>query len=91
MHALPTASPESVEPGGAFSAACAVFDIDGDCRVTAADRAAVERRMLDLDRSGAVDSADVALLLASWARPDRDLTGDATVDAADIARLFAGW
>ena len=77
--------------GAPFSAGCAVFDMNGDCSITEADRDAVELRMLDLSRNGVVDSRDVALLLASWGRPDADLTGDRTVDAADIVRLFAGW
>ena len=52
---------------------------------------AVERRMLDLNGDGTVNSPDIALLLASWGRPDFDLTGNAIVDSADIARLLAGW
>lgn len=77
--------------GAEFSAACAVFDVDGDCRVLKQDYAAVERRMLDLSRDGVVGGADLAMLLAGWGRPDLDITGDATVDTADIARMFAGW
>lgn len=77
--------------GGVLDAACAVFDMDGDCSISAADRMAVERRMLDLVADGTIDSRDLTALLSSWGRPDLDLTGDSTVDAADLARLFAGW
>ena len=77
--------------GGVFGAGCAVFDMDGDCAITEADRWAVERRMLDLSGDGAVGAPDITVLLAGWGRPDRDLTGDRTVDAADVARLLAAW
>jgi len=68
--------------GAPFSAACAVFDFDGDCAVGAADRAATELRMLDLNQDGAINSPDIAFLLAGWLRPDLDLTGDAVVNSA---------
>ena len=77
--------------GGAFSAACAVFDVDGDCDIDAADRAQIELRMIDLDRDGVIGARDLALLLDGWSRPARDITGDATVDAADVARMMGAW
>lgn len=51
----------------------------------------------DLTDDGAVDSADLAILLGSWdakAAPGAtpaDLNADGTVDAADLAMLLAGW
>ena len=77
--------------GGDFSAACAAFDADGDCRVTKLDRAAVRLRLVDLSRDGAVNAPDITMLLSSWARPDLDLTGDGTVDSADVAFMLAAW
>ena len=74
-----------------FTAACAGFDVDGDCRVTSADRAAIELRLLDLNRDGAVGPQDIAILLANWGRPDHDLTGDGTVGPQDVARLLSAW
>ncbi|HMN96338.1 MAG TPA: IPT/TIG domain-containing protein [Phycisphaerales bacterium] len=49
----------------------------------------------DLDASGAVDGADLGLLLANWgaagARGPADLDGDGEVDAADLGLLLAAW
>ncbi len=45
----------------------------------------------DIDHSGAVDAADLALLLGQWATSGADLTGDGTTDAADLAVLLGGW
>ena len=75
----------------AFTAACAVFDVDGDCSVGSGDRAAIELRLLDLNRDGAIGPQDIAVLLGSWARPDHDLTGDGTVGPQDVARLLSAW
>lgn len=76
---------------GVFTAACAVFDIDGDCRVDAADRAAVYLRMVDLDHDGVIGPRDLVLLLDGWGRPQRDLTGDGVVGPADVAVMLAAW
>jgi hypothetical protein len=77
--------------GADFSAGCAAFDANGDCRVTKQDRAAILLRLVDLDRDGSVGSADITMLLDSWGRPDRDLTGDGIVGSADIAFMLAAW
>ncbi len=47
----------------------------------------------DLNRDGAVDASDLAILLAAWGVPGSpaDLDGDGTVDAADLAILLANW
>ncbi len=47
----------------------------------------------DLDSNGAVDAADLAVLLGSWggAGGASDLNGDNTVDAADLAILLGSW
>jgi len=74
-----------------FSAACAAFDANGDCRIDETDVAAVTTRMLDLSRDGEIGAADLALLLASWGRPDADFTGDNETDAADLALLLQAW
>lgn len=46
----------------------------------------------DLDGSGAIDAADLAMLLGAWggAGP-ADLDGGGTVDAADLAILLGAW
>ncbi|MFM2164072.1 MAG: hypothetical protein RL325_509 [Planctomycetota bacterium] len=77
--------------GADFTAGCAAFDANGDCRVTKLDRAAILLRLVDLSRDGAVGAADITMLLDSWGRPDRDLTGDGLVDSADIAFMLAAW
>lgn len=48
----------------------------------------------DLDGSGTVDAADLAVLLGAWGpNPGHpaDLDGNRTVDAADLAALLGGW
>ena len=45
----------------------------------------------DLNGSGTVDAADLALLLGAWGTPAFDLTGDKTTDASDLAILLGGW
>lgn len=56
--------------------------------------AAAPRCQADLDGSGAVDAADLAMLLGAWGPSSggcEDLTGDGTVDAADLAILLGAW
>lgn len=47
----------------------------------------------DADDSGAVDGADLAVLLANWGGSDPilDFTADGAVDGADLAVLLANW
>jgi hypothetical protein len=45
----------------------------------------------DLDSSGGVDAADLAILLGGWGGNSVDLNGDNTVDAADLAILLGSW
>lgn len=46
----------------------------------------------DLDGSGAVDAADLAVLLGAWGSSGAaDLDGSGSVDAADLALLLGGW
>lgn len=49
----------------------------------------------DLDASGAVDAADLAVLLGAWGDSggglSTDLNSDCTVDAADLAILLGTW
>jgi hypothetical protein len=46
----------------------------------------------DLDGSGAVDAADLAVLLGAWGQPGAsDLDGNGTTDAADLAALLGAW
>lgn len=45
----------------------------------------------DLDGSGAVDSADLAILLSAWKTADGDLDGDGTTGAEDLTGLLAAW
>ncbi|MFZ9916169.1 MAG: choice-of-anchor Q domain-containing protein, partial [Phycisphaerales bacterium] len=63
------------------------------------DRGALERQAppppacpADLDNSGLVDAADLAVLLAGWGGPGAsDLDGSGSTDAADLATLLAAW
>ena len=47
----------------------------------------------DLDGSGSIDAADLALLLSAWgtAGSSADLDGDGTVGPSDIAVLLSAW
>ncbi len=47
----------------------------------------------DLDESGAVDGADLGLLLSAWGSDDAaaDLDGSGVVDGADLGLLLGGW
>ena len=45
----------------------------------------------DLNGDGAVDAADLAILLGAWGSPDADLDGNGTTDAADLAALLGAW
>jgi hypothetical protein len=74
-----------------FVAACAAFDVNGDCSIDDADVQAITLRMLDLSRDGEIGAADLSLLLAAWGRPDADFTGDNETDAADLALLLQAW
>ncbi len=51
------------------------------------------RLAADLDRSGAVDAADLAILLSVWGSLEStaDLDGDGSVGAGDIAILLGAW
>ncbi len=47
----------------------------------------------DLNADGAVDGADLGLLLSAWGEGESsaDLNGDTTVDGADLGLLLAAW
>lgn len=45
----------------------------------------------DLNGDGAVNAADLALLLGDWGGSAMDLTGDGTVNAADLGVLLGAW
>ena len=50
----------------------------------------------DLDDSGAVNSVDLAIILAAWGTnggkyPQADIDGSGTVDATDLSEVLAGW
>lgn len=45
----------------------------------------------DLDCNGAVNAADLALLLGAWGGPAGDANGDGTTNAADLATLLGAW
>ncbi len=45
----------------------------------------------DLDDSGAVDGADLGVLLSSWGSSGADLDGSGTVDGADLGILLSAW
>jgi hypothetical protein len=51
-------------------------------------------RPTDLNSSGIVDGADLAILLSQWgqgASSPADLTDDGTVNGADLAVLLGDW
>jgi uncharacterized protein (DUF2141 family) len=46
----------------------------------------------DLNGDGAVNGADLGILLAGWGSPGpADLNGDGTVNGADLGILLASW
>ena len=45
----------------------------------------------DLDGTGAVDGADLSLVLAAWGTPGADLDGSGLTDGADLAAVLAAW
>ncbi len=45
----------------------------------------------DLSGDGAVDSTDLAILLAAWDTPGADFNGDGNTDSSDLAVLLAAW
>jgi hypothetical protein len=46
----------------------------------------------DIDRSGAVDGGDLAILLSDWAGSGAgDINFDGTVDGIDLALLISHW
>lgn len=45
----------------------------------------------DFNGDGAVDSNDLAIMLAAWGTADADLTGDNLTDSSDLAVLLAAW
>ncbi len=45
----------------------------------------------DFDGNGAVDGADLAVLLGSWGGGGGDLNGDGVTDGADLATLLGAW
>ncbi|MBC23296.1 MAG: hypothetical protein CMJ32_05200, partial [Phycisphaerae bacterium] len=64
-------------------------DVDGDNILDSC-----EQEIGDLDLSGMIDGADIALLLAYWGNPNApvgDLNGDGTVNGVDLAILLANW
>jgi hypothetical protein len=50
------------------------------------------RNPADLDGDGAVNAADLAILLGAWDQPgETDLDGDGTTGASDLAVLLGAW
>jgi len=45
----------------------------------------------DIDGNGAVDGADLGLLLAGWGSSSPDLNSDGLVDGSDLGLLLAAW
>jgi len=82
-----------------------VCSIDPSCCSTAWDLECVETALAectacgggsacmgDLDGSGAVDGADLGLLLDGWGQAGKgDLDGDGTVGGLDLGALLTGW
>ncbi len=83
-HAL--AGAPGASPGGVFiSGAVYVYTLPA-CPDTPDTPA-------DLNADGAVDGADLGLLLSAWGEGDSsaDLNGDTTVDGADLGLLLSAW
>jgi hypothetical protein len=62
-------------------------DYEGDCTETN------EVSCADVDGSGAIDAADITVLLNSWGSSDpvADIDGDGIVGASDLAILLGAW
>lgn len=45
----------------------------------------------DLNQSGAVDAADLSMLLGYWGTPNGDLNGDSDTNGADLSVLLGSW
>ncbi|MFO0829305.1 MAG: dockerin type I repeat-containing protein [Phycisphaerales bacterium] len=45
----------------------------------------------DLNGDGAVNAADLAILLGAWGTPAGDVNGDGTTDAMDLSILLGAW
>lgn len=45
----------------------------------------------DIDGSGSVNGADIAIVLGSWNTPGADLNNDGTTDGADLAVVLGHW
>lgn len=85
---------------GAVALGTELFDFDGDFVIGAADRSAFRDRFeeegglwADIDGSGTVGGADLAILLGAWGSGDclADLDGDGIVGGADLATLLGAW
>lgn len=71
-------------------------DLDGDGAVGAGDVAIFDTLLppecpADFTDDGAVDSTDLAVLLAAWGTSGADISGDGTTDSTDLAILLASW
>jgi len=78
---------ESLYVGGSFDFANGIA-----CMGAAQWRGcAVSACPADLDGSGAVDSTDLAILLAAWGGPGADFNGSGSTDSADLAIMLAAW
>ncbi|MBX3355411.1 MAG: hypothetical protein KF724_06905 [Phycisphaeraceae bacterium] len=62
-------------------------DLDGDGIPDGCGRVCVG----DLDGNGAVNGADLAIVLGAWGTPAADLNGDGTTNGADIAVVLGHW
>jgi hypothetical protein len=86
-------------PAGASELVATVVDETPLVRDEAAREAFMTERRVwslagtpgDLSGDGAVDAADVAILIAAWGTDDADLSGDGLTDAADLAIIIAAW
>ncbi len=91
-------------PGGAFPPELASFSVPTLLAGIAADHFAVwvdfelplaesNPCVGDFDKSGAVDAADLAVLIAAWGSsdPQTNLDGVGAVDSSDLAVLLAAW
>lgn len=96
VYALPIAF-DGVAPPLAPSPTCwIVFNLGQDEATHDAAMAYAEWSLAcapDLSGDGAVDAADVAILLGAWGGgdPAADLDGSGTVDAADLGELLGAW
>lgn len=84
---------DAASPPVAMTATLGLFTPGSPDSITfeALGPAAVCASVADLDCSGAVDGADLGLLLGAWGTSGADLNGDELTDGADLGVMLGAW